>query len=184
MSPSTVVLSPLRTAQHISIQLPSACTFCVSGCSLEVKGPLLPSPLASPFLPHRHFWHNSLASGQETVWAQVQAGKGKAQPKATVAASKTCMHLPFILRPPQNFNLYTNSTLLCQRYSIGEKSLPIGWDPQRDADLRSCVHGEQASSCHQATSPQKIRPPKEKLTTFHELQYPQGFLVHCSRVAS
>lgn len=65
----------------------------------------------------------------------------------------SALHLPFILSPPQNFNLYTNSTLLCQRHATGGKSLPIGWDPQTAADLRSCAHGEQSSPCHQATSP-------------------------------
>lgn len=82
--------------------IPSACTFCalVSGCSLEVKGPLLPS-LASPLLPHRPLFlaqfigrwgGNSLGSGSR--WER--EGKAKNHSGSHIDLYSV-LYLPLIL---------------------------------------------------------------------------------------
>ena len=78
--PSDCCTSPLRTAQHPSVQLPlSLHLLCLSLWLLtgsQVLFSLLPWPLLFCHT-ELYVWHNSLASGQETVWAQVLAEKGR-----------------------------------------------------------------------------------------------------------
>lgn len=90
--PFHCVFSPSPDGPAASYPLGLHLSFCVlvSGCSLEIKGPLLPFPLASPLLPHRPLFlaqfiglwgGNSLGSG--SGWER----EGQARPGAAVAAT-------------------------------------------------------------------------------------------------
>lgn len=183
--------SSSRMAQPPSIQLPSACTFCalVSGCSLEVKGPLLPSPFSlTSLLPHRPL----LLAQFIGLWGGTSLGSGSRWEREGQAKShsgshtdlSSVLHRPLIPPPPHYFSFHTNSPLPCQRHSSGEKSLPTCWNSQTAADLRSSAH--RGTIC--TLSPSYTSPEDEathgKLATLHELQCPQRLLVRCSMVAS
>lgn len=68
----------------------------VSGYSLEVKGPLLPSPLASPFLPHRPLFLAQFIS----LWAGNSLGSGsgweREGPAKSHSGSLKDLHAPSI----------------------------------------------------------------------------------------
>lgn len=94
-SPSTVVL-PLSGRLSITPSSSLQPASSVSGYSLEVKGPLLPSPLASPFLPHRPLFLAQFIS----LWAGNSLGSGsgweREGPAKSHSGSLKDLHAPSI----------------------------------------------------------------------------------------